>query len=146
MGQAWVRHVDLLDDEHSYYLVRARAWLKANQAPAKAFPQLDLVANPAWNILLDLYIALIENRHISVSSACIGSGAPSTTALRYISALTEAGLIARIEDIHDKRRVFLQLTLQGRFGVQCAIDAASKAEKTLEYQKTLRSEPVERRL
>ena len=39
----------------------------------------ELFGEPAWDILLDLYIANVENKPVSVSSACIGSAAPPTT-------------------------------------------------------------------
>ena len=44
---------------------------------------------PTWDILLDLYLAAAKGRPVSVSSACIGSGAPQTTAIRHLAELTE---------------------------------------------------------
>jgi len=45
-----------------------------------------------------------------VTSLCIASGVPPTTALRWISQLTEAGLFERIEDDSDRRRAFIALS------------------------------------
>ena len=64
----------------------------------------------AWEILLDMLIQHVARNPVSVSSVCIGSGGPPTTALRGIKMLTEAGLIRRICDPFDKRRVYLNLT------------------------------------
>lgn len=42
----------------------------------------NLFADPAWDILLDLTAARIEQKRVSVSSLCIAAAVPSTTALR----------------------------------------------------------------
>lgn len=70
----------------------------------------DLFADPAWDILLDLTAARVEHKRVSVSSLCIASGVPPTTALRWIGQMTDAGLLARVEDDADRRRAFIALT------------------------------------
>lgn len=70
----------------------------------------DLFADPAWDMMLDLYAARLEYHRVSVSSLCIAAAVPATTALRWIKTLTEAGLFARESDQHDGRRIFVALT------------------------------------
>ncbi|RZK02843.1 MAG: MarR family transcriptional regulator [Novosphingobium sp.] len=70
----------------------------------------ELFADPAWDMLLDLTAARVEHKRVSVTSLCIASCVPPTTALRWIGQLTEAGLIERVEDDTDRRRAFLVLT------------------------------------
>ena len=70
----------------------------------------DLFADPAWDMLLDLTAARVEHARVSVTSLCIASGVPPTTALRWISQMSEAGLFERVEDETDRRRAFIQLT------------------------------------
>ncbi len=70
----------------------------------------ELFADPAWDMLLDLTAARAEHGRVSVTSLCIASGVPPTTALRWIGQMTEAGLLARIEDETDRRRAFIVLT------------------------------------
>ncbi len=70
----------------------------------------DLFADPAWDMLLDLTAARVEHVRVSVTSLCIASGVPPTTALRWITQLSEAGLFERKEDDTDRRRAFIQLT------------------------------------
>lgn len=70
----------------------------------------ELFADPAWDMLLDLTAARVEHSRVSVTSLCIASSVPPTTALRWISQLTEAGLFERVEDETDRRRAFIQLT------------------------------------
>ena len=69
-----------------------------------------LFADPAWDILLDLMIARVEKRSVAVSSLCIAAAVPATTALRWIKQLTEMGLLRRVADPQDGRRVFIELT------------------------------------
>lgn len=69
-----------------------------------------LFADPAWDILLDLTAARIEGRSVAVSSLCIAAAVPATTALRWIKQLTETGLLRRVADPDDGRRIFIELS------------------------------------
>jgi hypothetical protein len=86
-----------------------RRIIQQRQARARFFDG-DLFADPAWDILLDLTAARVEHTRVSVTSLCIASGVPPTTALRWISQMTDAGLLERLEDDCDRRRAFIQLT------------------------------------
>jgi DNA-binding transcriptional ArsR family regulator len=70
----------------------------------------DYFADPAWDMLLDLAAARAENKKVSVTSLCIASGVPQTTALRWISDLIDAGLLERMDDTLDRRRRFIAIT------------------------------------
>ncbi|WP_337189657.1 MarR family transcriptional regulator [Aurantiacibacter rhizosphaerae] len=70
----------------------------------------EFFADPAWDMLLDLTAARVEHARVSVTSLCIASGVPPTTALRWIGQMTEAGLFDRIEDETDRRRAFVCLS------------------------------------
>lgn len=74
------------------------------------FIEGNLFADPAWDMLLDLTAARAEHVRVSVSSLCIASGVPPTTALRWIAQMTDAGLLERVEDEADRRRAFIGLT------------------------------------
>jgi hypothetical protein len=86
-----------------------RRIIRQRQMRARFFAG-DLFADPAWDILLDLTAARAEHRRVSVTSLCIASGVPPTTALRWIGQMTETGLLSRIEDEADRRRAFIALT------------------------------------
>ena len=86
-----------------------RRMIRERQLRARFFER-DLFADPAWDILLDLTAARAEHARVSVTSLCIASGVPPTTALRWISQMTEAGLLERVEDDSDRRRVFIALS------------------------------------
>jgi DNA-binding MarR family transcriptional regulator len=69
----------------------------------------DLFADPAWDILLDLFYAEITHRRVAVSSLCIASGVPATTGLRWIKSMAEQGILLRRPDQFDGRRVYVEL-------------------------------------
>ncbi|KAA0682257.1 response regulator [Roseomonas genomospecies 6] len=81
-------------------------------AREKFFPK-GLFEDPCWDMLLDLMINHLQGRRISVSSLCIASGVAQTTALRRIADLHDRGLVRRIADDKDGRRVFIELTEEG---------------------------------
>lgn len=86
-----------------------RQVIRQRQLRARFFDG-DLFADPAWDMLLDLTAARGERKQVSVTSLCIASGVPPTTALRWIGQMTEAGLFQRVEDDTDRRRAFITLT------------------------------------
>lgn len=86
-----------------------RRVIRQRQLRARFF-EGDLFADPAWDMLLDLTAARAEHTRVSVTSLCIASGVPPTTALRWIGQMTDAGLLMRVEDETDRRRAFITLT------------------------------------
>jgi hypothetical protein len=74
------------------------------------FFEAELFADPAWDILLDLKAATLEGQNVSVSSLCIAASVPPTTALRWVTAMTESGMLVRRQDPDDARRVFIELS------------------------------------
>jgi hypothetical protein len=86
-----------------------RKIIAQRQARARYF-DAELFGDPAWDMLLDLTAARAEHVRVSVTSLCIASGVPPTTALRWIGQMTEAGLLERVEDETDRRRAFIALT------------------------------------
>lgn len=73
-----------------------------------------LFSDPAWDMMLDLYAAHLDRKRVSVSSLCIASAVPSSTALRWIGLLADQGLVERVEDHLDGRRIWVQLTALGQ--------------------------------
>lgn len=70
----------------------------------------DLFADPAWDIILDLYIHNSKNQDVCVTSACAAAMVPITTALRYITVLSDRGLIERSKNQKDGRSYLLRLS------------------------------------
>ena len=99
--------------DHPIWVELARQTYDDRRRRNKIFGSGDLFGEPAWDILLDLFIAAKERRRVSVTSACIGSTVPSTTALRWITILEKHCLLAREADPGDARRVYVKLSARG---------------------------------
>jgi len=72
-----------------------------------------LFGEPAWDIFLQLYSSALQGNEECVSSLCVASGMPSTTALRWIRLLERGGWIERYADPLDGRRTFVKLSHKG---------------------------------
>ena len=100
---------------------RKRAALKDLKAMRRLrsqyFPS-DLFSDPCWEMLLDLYDAVLASAEVTVTSLGAASGVPATTALRRMDTLQGHGLIVRIEDKDDKRRTIIKLTDGGLTAVE----------------------------
>lgn len=92
---------------------RAREMSRQRQLRTSFLPAA-LFAEPAWDMLLDLYAAYYEGKEVAVSSLCIAANVPSTTALRSIETMTEQGCLVRRRDPNDGRRIFLALSDSAR--------------------------------
>lgn len=89
-----------------------RALLRLRRHRAHFFDD-DLFADPAWDILLELYAAELGQQRLSITSLCAGAAVPSTTALRWIALLEKKTLISRRQDPIDRRRFFVALSADG---------------------------------
>jgi hypothetical protein len=95
-----------------------------------------LFADPAWDMLLDLFRAELAGLEISVSSLCIASGVPATTALRWIEKMIHGGLCLRRADSKDGRRSVIGLTpyaskaMQAYFGQLESLGQTAPASQT----------------
>ena len=99
--------------------IRARRLRSAFFAP-------ELFADPAWDMLLDLYAAELEGAPVSVSSLCIAAAVANTTALRWIARMVEEGLFLRQPDPGDRRRAFMTLTPTARAGMRAYMDGVGR--------------------
>lgn len=73
-----------------------------------------IFGEPAWDMLLQLYDAQLEGRTEYVTGLCAASGVPPSTVLRWIRCLLERRWIERKLDDHEKHRLALSLTPEGR--------------------------------
>lgn len=69
-----------------------------------------LCAAPAWDMLLDLYLARAEARATYAWAVCLAARAPMSTAHRHLAALTARGHVVRSDDPADHRRVAVTLS------------------------------------
>lgn len=69
--------------------------------------------DPQWDMLVDLFLHKVDSKPVSVTSLCLASNVPTTTSLRHINLLIEAGLITRTQSQFDRRMAFCELTNEG---------------------------------
>ncbi len=90
----------------------ARRTYRNRRNRTAVFGDENLFGEPAWDLLLDLFIAAKERKRVPVTSACIGAAVPTTTALRWLAVLEERGLVLREADPSDARRIFVRLSTE----------------------------------
>src|SRR5699024_2104373 len=84
-----------------------------NRCRLKALLGSSSVSDPAWEILLELFVAALDQERVQTSSVGLIFGIAPTTASRWIGALEAKGLIYREADGFHGRRVYVALTDEG---------------------------------
>jgi DNA-binding MarR family transcriptional regulator len=101
--------------------------IRARRSRQHYFPP-HLFADPAWDILLALALANLEQQRLSVSELCKAADAPHSTALRYIQALMDEGMVVGLPDPLDGRRKFLSLSPEAASQMSQYLNAQHLAE------------------
>jgi DNA-binding MarR family transcriptional regulator len=73
----------------------------------------ELFAEPAWDILLALYVAQMTQQRVTAGQLTEMATIPHTTILRWTKVLDAAGYLLRRVDPLDARRAFVLLTPKG---------------------------------
>lgn len=107
-----------------------RGVIRARRLRGQYF-EAELFADPAWDMLLDLFAASLERRRVSVSSLCIAAAVPPTTALRWIGTMHDAGLFGREADPGDRRRAYIVLSDKAVMGMRAYVGALRRAGLSL---------------
>ena len=94
----------------------ARRLLAQRAARLDHFPA-ELFHEPAWDMLLALYVASEERQTMNVKTLVATTNAPVTTSQRWIDHLHKLKLIDRIVDPMDRRRVEISLSDSGHRAV-----------------------------
>lgn len=123
----------MLEDD-ARWLRGARRTYRNRRSRNALFGDDGLFGEPAWDLLLDLFIAAKERKRVPVTSACIGAAVPTTTALRWLAVLEERGLVVREADPSDARRIFVRLSTEAyaRMVNYFVRTAMNDAEDTIE--------------
>lgn len=72
-----------------------------------------LFGEPAWDMLLDLFVQKVAGSRVSSTSLCLGANVPYSTGQRYIDRLVEEGLVYRFTPPDDLRLVLIDYTQEG---------------------------------
>ena len=106
---------ELSHSQFVHELVRARRDRSAVIGP-------ELLGEPAWDILLELYAAELDRHQVLVSKVGKATGIAETTALRWLDRLEDEGWLTRAPDPRRGRRVFVMLTAKGSIALQAYVD------------------------
>lgn len=85
---------------------------KAREVRAQVFDP-ELFGEPAWDMMLALFIAHGEQYRLKVSDLTFESNVPSTTALRWMKTLFDQGLARKVSNPRDSRSSFVEFTELG---------------------------------
>lgn len=105
-----------ISPDRSRQLECASKILAARRERRKLFPP-GMFGEPAWEMLLALYLAGGQGARLSVSSVCHNSGFPATTALRWLHFLESKQLVNRNSSPIDKRIYYVDLTDRARMAL-----------------------------
>lgn len=105
-----------VDQETPISPALVRRLIRLRRDRDRHFPA-EIFADPAWDMLLDLTAARMEGVDVPVSSLCVAAAVPTTTALRWIRTLSEAGMLQRRIDTSDARRSFVTLSDAAHAGI-----------------------------
>lgn len=70
----------------------------------------DLFRDPVWEMLLSLFAAQDEGRHVTAAALCAGLPAEVETSRRWVKALEKQGLLVRRGDCNDDSRALIYLS------------------------------------
>jgi DNA-binding MarR family transcriptional regulator len=73
-----------------------------------------MFGEPAWDILLALYVIDRDQRRLSTRQVTTLAGQPLTTALRWLDYLEQQELVERGANPFDQRVVYVELSARGR--------------------------------
>ncbi len=99
--------------EENALVLQAAKLYKSRRTADSCFDIPYFSGTAGFDIMLDLYMARLKGTQVSVTSACIGSGNPATTALRWINILLDKKMIVKQDDPGDQRRFWVDLTSTG---------------------------------
>lgn len=76
-----------------------------------------LFSNPAWDILLSLYVADGEGKPVGVLDGCLASAVPQGVALRWLGYLKQEQMVIETPDPARPRQTLLRLSDETRLAV-----------------------------
>lgn len=99
-------------DEAGQRLARAQQILAHRRRRVELFGK-ELFGEPAWEMLLLLYVARTTQRY-TVGQLAQASGAPKSSGARWIDHLEQQGLVEKDQHPTDRRTAFVRLSQKGQ--------------------------------
>lgn len=101
------------DDAQTRLLGAIALSISSARARRQKYFRNHLLGEPAWDMLLALFIARVEGRQLSTTSACVAAQAPTTTAMRALDVLERDSMVRRYRIPSDRRLAMVELTDAG---------------------------------
>lgn len=122
---------DLIGDDE---LWRAARKALARKKARVEFLPAEMSTGACWTMLLDLFDNERRQKLVSITSVCSAAMVPTTTALRYLGLLFTMGLVERLNDPRDARRVNVRLTRQGEAAVKRTLQRQLEVERRIDEE------------
>lgn len=91
-----------------------------------------LFGEPAWDMLLDLFIAKVRGARVSTTSLCLAANVPQATGLRWVGMIVKAELARRYRAPDDARLKLVEITPEGfRLMRRCVAENVTRFEMPL---------------
>lgn len=107
----------IADRDPEQLIAIARKSIHARRIRRSSLPG-DMFGEPAWDMLLTLYVGSRSGARQTVSNLSSSSGSSPTTALRWIDYLEVQKFVARRASPTDRRVTYIDLTEVGRVAVE----------------------------
>lgn len=114
VGQQLEESVRPADDTSRAALVARAREEFGNRRRRRAIFEPSMFGEPAWDMLLALYILDVSGQRQATGALMQFSGAPITTARRWLDYLVGNGLVLKSHHPTDQRVMFVSLTDKGR--------------------------------
>jgi len=115
--QSLARPIEVPDNAEAF-LAQTRAEIVRRRYRRDLLPDSQIFSDPAWDILLELFLADGTDTKLSVSAIGLDSGVPPSTVFRWIVVLEGCDLVRRVDDMADRRRHWIYLTKKGKSFMQ----------------------------
>ena len=86
----------------------------------------DMFGEPAWDMLLDLFISQANEEEVTVKAGCLHADIPPTTTIRWLKVLEQNGLIMSHVDPADPKQHLIHLTATGYEGMLRYLESIAK--------------------
>jgi len=91
-------------------MARLLAGMQAAQALRAATLPPSCLNDTNWAMIVELMLASLQGRRVSLSRLGAGASVPYTTALSRIRALIDEGLLRGVPDPLDRRRTYIEIS------------------------------------
>jgi DNA-binding MarR family transcriptional regulator len=98
------------DKPSTQHLIKMVKRIRAARRARVDFFDASLFGEPAWDMLLGLYLASAEQYRLTISNLVHESEATATTALRWITRFEQLSLVVRRQNPFDNRSHFVELS------------------------------------